>query len=243
MQCHISLRKKKKKHFAVLNIRKALSFSSFWNPLKTFLKQIDKVEWIFKPKGFILAAEMSDSLEKLSVTEGSVIRETTATQEPKGTVSVPPPYSAPDQDNQLELRSSLDCWACAVLISAQNFLIGIFNILIIGVIFGLILLPAIIMVVFGFLCHSKVLNAEAHYCVEMMNDKGSTALITVGFILLIPLMVLGLAAYCRVARRLELGLCFIPYSKAVYKNLPASHYNSLGFCCEHAGNAAAKVWV
>lgn len=201
------------------------------------------MEWIFKPKRFVFTAKMSDSLEKLSVTEGSVVREPAPNLEPKSTLSVPPPYSAPDQDNQLELRTSLDCWACAVLISAQNLLIGIFNILIIGLIFGLILLPAIIMVVFGFLCHSKVQNAEAHYCMEMLNDKGSTALITVGFILLIPLMVLALAAYCRAARRLELGLCFIPYSKAVYKNLPASHYNSLGFCCERAGNAAAKVWV
>lgn len=65
----------------------------------------------------------------------------------------PPPYGG---EGALELRGSLDCWACAVLVTVQNLLVGGLNILFVGVIFGLILLPAGVLLGFGFLCHSKV---------------------------------------------------------------------------------------
>uniref|UniRef100_UPI003AACCC45 uncharacterized protein n=1 Tax=Centroberyx gerrardi TaxID=166262 RepID=UPI003AACCC45 len=57
-----------------------------------------------------------------------------------------------------------------------------------------------------------------------------------------------MAAYCRLTRNLQLGLCFIPYSRAVYKNLPATQHRGLGTgCCggrEGAeGSGKGKVWV
>lgn len=77
--------------------------------------------------------------------------------DPKGTPGVsslpPPPYAG---EGALELRGSLDCWACAVLVTIQNLLVGLLNLLLVGVIFGAILLPAGILLGFGFLCHSKV---------------------------------------------------------------------------------------
>ncbi|XP_072447391.1 transmembrane protein 88-like [Chiloscyllium punctatum] len=143
----------------------------------------------------------------------------------------------------LELRSGLDCWACAVLLTAHNILVTLLNVLLIVTVFGSILLPASIMVTIGLLCHSQVLNSQASHCKQFLNDNSSTALMVVGFVLVTPLAVLALAAYCRLARRLELGLCFIPYSKAVYRNLPASRYRWTGGCCLRTGETSGKVWV
>ncbi|XP_018598084.1 transmembrane protein 88b [Scleropages formosus] len=166
-------------------------------------------------------------------------------------VVVPPPYSAADGrgDAPLELRGALDCWACSVLVTAQNLVIATINAGLAGLVFGLILTPAIVMVVFGFLCHSTVRpHGSAQYCSELLSDGGCVALLVVGFLLVTPLLVLALAAYCRLARHLQLGLCFIPYSRAVYKNLPASQHRGLtGGCCGHQGASGnrgkAKVWV
>lgn len=70
---------------------------------------------------------------------------------------VPPPYSAAGAGGgPLELRGSLDCWACSVLVTAQNLVIAAINACLAGLVFGLILTPAIVMVVFGFICHSTV---------------------------------------------------------------------------------------
>ncbi|XP_072315128.1 transmembrane protein 88b [Eucyclogobius newberryi] len=164
-------------------------------------------------------------------------------------VVVPPPYSAADSggsEGLLELRDSLDCWACSVLVTAQNLLIAAINACLASLVFGSILTPAVVMVVFGFLCHSTVRPlGSAPYCSELLTDGGCVALLVVGFLLMTPLLVLALAAYCRLARHLQLGLCFIPYSRAVYKNLPAAHH-SLGPCCgDRPGPHAtkAKVWV
>lgn len=86
------------------------------------------------------------------------------------------------------------------------------------------------------------------YCSDLLTDGGCVALLVVGFLLVTPLLVLALAAYCRLARHLQLGLCFIPYSRAVYKNMPATQHRGLGTgCCGGRdgvdGSGKAKVWV
>ncbi|XP_017326950.1 transmembrane protein 88 b [Ictalurus punctatus] len=166
-------------------------------------------------------------------------------------VVVPPPYSAPiagGGEVPLELRGSLDCWACSVLITAQNLVIATINLCLVALVFGLILTPVIVMVVFGFLCHSTVHpGGTSPYCSDLLSDGGCVALLIVGFLLVTPLLVLALAAYCRLARHLQLSLCFIPYSRAVYKNLPATYHHGLGRrCCgQDAGQdrKKGKVWV
>ncbi|KTG39932.1 hypothetical protein cypCar_00018640 [Cyprinus carpio] len=166
-------------------------------------------------------------------------------------VVVPPPYSAAEAgrgEAPLELRGSLDCWACSVLVTAQNLVIAAINACLAGLVFGLILTPAIVMVVFGFICHSTVRpHGSSPYCSDLLTDGGCVALLVVGFLLVTPLLVLALAAYCRLARHLQLGLCFIPYSRAVYKNLPATQHRGLtGGCCgQRSGKreGKGKVWV
>lgn len=87
------------------------------------------------------------------------------------------------------------------------------------------------------------------YCSDLLDDVGCVALLVVGFLLLTPLLVLALAAFCRLARHLQLGMCFIPYSRAVYKNLPASHRRGGGGagCCGQQGGSEREgkgsVWV
>lgn len=76
-------------------------------------------------------------------------------------VVVPPPYSAAESGGgagaaPLELRGSLDCWACSVLVTAQNLVIAAINACLASLVFGSILTPAVVMVTFGFLCHSTV---------------------------------------------------------------------------------------
>ncbi|CAL8241499.1 unnamed protein product [Merluccius merluccius] len=170
---------------------------------------------------------------------------------PPPRVVVPPPYSAAEgggdgSESPLELRGSLDCWACSVLVTAQNLVIATLNACLAGVVFGTILTPATAMVVFGFLCHSTVRpHGTSRYCSDLLTDGGCVALLVVGFLLVTPLLVLALAAYCRLARHLQLGLCFIPYSRAVYKNLPATQHRGLGTgCCGGSDTGGkGKVWV
>ncbi|KAM9827803.1 transmembrane protein 88b [Neosynchiropus ocellatus] len=173
-----------------------------------------------------------------------------AGRETPSRVVVPPPYCAADSGGSEappELRGSLDCWACSVLVTAQNLVIAAINACLAALVFGTILTPATAMVVFGFLCHSTVRpHGTTPYCSDLLNDGGCVALLVVGFLLVTPLLVLALAAYCRLARHLQLGLCFIPYSRAVYKNLPASHHRGLGggCCCgRDEGDGKGKVWV
>ncbi|KAM9847289.1 transmembrane protein 88-like isoform 1-T2 [Aulostomus maculatus] len=166
---------------------------------------------------------------------------------------VPPPYSlggndAPD--TSLELRGFLDCWACSVLVTAQNMVVALINGLLAIIMFAIILTPALVMILFGFLCHSTVQpHGTSVYCSDVMDDAGCVALLVVGFLLLTPLLVLALAAFCRLARHLQLGMCFVPYSRAVYKNLPATHRRGPGTtgCCGQPEASERKgkgsVWV
>nr|XP_043898985.1 transmembrane protein 88a [Solea senegalensis] len=169
-------------------------------------------------------------------------------------VVVPPPYSLGSSeaaDTPLELRGSLDCWACSVLVTAQNLVIALINGVLATVVFGIILTPALSMIIFGFLCHSTVQpHGTSVFCSDVLDDTGCVALLVVGFLLLTPLLVLALAAFCRLARHLQLGMCFIPYSRAVYKNLPASRNqrpDAAGGCCGQQGSSEREgkgsIWV
>lgn len=97
------------------------------------------------------------------------------------------------------------------------------------------------------LCFQVRPQRSTPYCSDLLNDGGCVALLVVGFLLVTPLLVLALAAYCRLARHLQLGLCFIPYSRAVYKNLPATQHRGLaGGCCGRQSGKRerkGKVWV
>ncbi|XP_001517691.3 transmembrane protein 88 [Ornithorhynchus anatinus] len=167
----------------------------------------------------------------------------------------PPPYSqdgrgAGGAPEAREAREPLDCWACAVLVTAQNLLVGLFNLLLLLTVLAAVLLPALIMLGFGFLCHSQFLHAQVPPCTKHLRDPSFTALLVVGFILLVPLLVLALAGYRRLCRRLRLADCLVPYSHAVYRGLPSPRPRPLRPAALVPGPratldapSAGKVWV
>ncbi|KAM8999521.1 transmembrane protein 88 [Sarcophilus harrisii] len=154
----------------------------------------------------------------------------------------PPPYSG---GGDFEPRDPLDCWACAVLVTAQNLLVATFNLLLLGVVLGTILLPALLMLGFGFLCHSKFLHSQALPCTAHFQDPGFTVLLVVGFLLLVPLLILALAGYRRLYCRLRLADCLVPYSRAIYQNGGLSHSATLRAPrgSQSLPTATSKVWV
>ncbi|XP_044857453.1 transmembrane protein 88 [Mauremys mutica] len=169
----------------------------------------------------------------------------------RGSPVPPPPYGAggPElalgPEPELELRGALDCLACAVLLSAHNLLAAALCALLCALVCAAALLPAGTALGLGFLCHSKFLHARVAPCEAHLHDAGATALLVLGFTLLLPLLVLGLAAFVRLARRLQLGYCLLPYSLAVYRHLPAGRYHQAAWCCPRARPPPAgdKVWV
>nr|XP_002747990.2 transmembrane protein 88 [Callithrix jacchus] len=143
-----------------------------------------------------------------------------------------------------EPRDPLDCWACAVLVTAQNLLVAAFNLLLLALVLGTILLPAVTMLGFGFLCHSQFLRSQAPPCTAHLRDPGFTALLVTGFLLLVPLLVLALASYRRLCLRLRLADCLVPYSRALYRrrrtSQPRQTRASPG---SQALPTSGKVWV
>ncbi|ETE56518.1 Transmembrane protein 88, partial [Ophiophagus hannah] len=65
----------------------------------------------------------------------------------------------------------------------------------------------------------KVLHSSAYYCQTILDDNSSSALIILGFVIMSPLIVVSMALYCSLARRLHLFLCFQPCARAVYKGV------------------------
>ncbi|KAM8974530.1 transmembrane protein 88 [Pelodytes ibericus] len=128
--------------------------------------------------------------------------------------ALPPPYTAVSPTP----RDPLDCWACAVLITAHNLLVGSANLLIFIVLCGGALAPCAIMLLYGFLCHPQFRRPKETLCSPLLTPAACTALLVFGVVLLLPLLILGLAAYARLAHSLQLGSCFLPYSRAMYQN-------------------------
>ncbi|XP_008151718.1 transmembrane protein 88 isoform X1 [Eptesicus fuscus] len=143
-----------------------------------------------------------------------------------------------------EPRDPLDCWACAVLVTAQNLLVAAFNLLLLALVLGTILLPAVTMLGFGFLCHSQFLRSQAPPCTAHLRDPGFTALLVTGFLLLVPLLVLALASYRRLCLRLHLADCLVPYSRALYRRRRSPQLRQIRASPgSQAVPTSGKVWV
>ncbi|XP_023796278.1 transmembrane protein 88B [Cyanistes caeruleus] len=143
-----------------------------------------------------------------------------------------------DMDDQLlprEPRSPWCCLAWTLVIGTMNSLVFLLNLLLMFVIFTIVLLPTIVVVYFGFQCHSQVLHSSARYCKSILDDNSSSALIILGFVIMAPLLVVAMAIYCSLARHLQLLVCFQPYSLALYKG---GHW-----CCVRGCNTQLKAWV
>lgn len=67
-----------------------------------------------------------------------------------------PPYDMDDQLLPREPRSPWCCLAWSLVIGTMNSLVFLLNLLLMFVIFTIVLLPTIVVVYFGFQCHSQV---------------------------------------------------------------------------------------
>ncbi|XP_037238196.1 transmembrane protein 88B [Falco rusticolus] len=155
-----------------------------------------------------------------------------------------PPYDMDDQLLPREPRSVWWCLAWTLVVGTMNSLVFFMNLLLMFVIFTIVLLPTIVVVYFGFQCHSQVLHSAARYCKSILDDNSSSALIILGFVIMSPLIVVAMAIYCSLARRLRLCMCFQPYSRAVYKGVKWRWYEEGGLCsCAKGWNTQVKAWV
>ncbi|XP_029804437.1 transmembrane protein 88B [Suricata suricatta] len=93
-----------------------------------------------------------------------------------------------------------------LLLPGQALVGLLLHLLLPATVFLLALLPAAAIVYVGFLCHSRVHPAPRPACRALLSDRGSAALIVLGFLSLPPLLVLASAARSRLARRLRLLL-------------------------------------
>ncbi|KAG9482308.1 hypothetical protein GDO78_011152 [Eleutherodactylus coqui] len=131
-----------------------------------------------------------------------------------------------------------------IFVSGANFLAFLVNSIILAIIFTIVLTPTIVVVYFGFKCHSRVLHSDASYCRTLLDDNSSSALIILGFVMMSPLIVLAMAVYCGLARRLRLFMLFQPYSRALYKGVRWRWYDEGGLCsCVREWNNHVKAWV
>uniref|UniRef100_A0A8C9DWY3 Transmembrane protein 88B n=1 Tax=Phocoena sinus TaxID=42100 RepID=A0A8C9DWY3_PHOSS len=94
-------------------------------------------------------------------------------------------------------------WAGVLLLLGRALAGLVLHLLLPAAVFLLLLLPAATTVYLGFLCHSRVHPAPRPACRALLSDRGSAALIVLGFLSLPPLLVLASAARSRLARRLR----------------------------------------
>ncbi|XP_055471185.1 transmembrane protein 88B [Psammomys obesus] len=90
-----------------------------------------------------------------------------------------------------------------LLLSGQALVGFLVHLLLPGTVFLLVLLPAAAVVYLGFLCHSRVHPAPGPRCRALLSDRGSAALIVLGFLSLPPLLVLAAGARSLLIRRLR----------------------------------------
>ncbi|KAG2466328.1 transmembrane protein 88 [Polypterus senegalus] len=153
-----------------------------------------------------------------------------------------PDYSIDEQCPPLERRSTLSCLLWSTAVATINIFVFIVNFTLLVVVFGLVLLPTIVIIYFGFKCHSRVLHSNASYCQHLLDDNSSSALIILGFVIMSPLIVVAMAIYCGLSRRLRLFLLFQPFKRAKYQGLQwkGIHGAGHGWCCSED---SFKAWV
>lgn len=154
----------------------------------------------------------------------------------------PPDYCVEGPSLPLEHRGPLSCLGWSVLVGLLNAALLLLHVVLMGVVFGVVLLPTIVVVYFGFQCHSRVLHSSAPYCRRLLDDGSSSALIILGFVILSPLLVVAMVIYCGLARRLRLFLLFQPCARARYRGGTWSGFQ-VPCCCCWGGGSSVKAWV
>ncbi|XP_036388298.1 transmembrane protein 88B-like [Megalops cyprinoides] len=129
---------------------------------------------------------------------------------------LPPPPAHSDAGAWGGRRGRGGCLAWAAALALWNVAVAAACVLIMAAVFALVLLPTVLLLYAGFLCHSRVLNSPSPVC-RYLDDNSCSALIILGFVMMSPLVVVAAATFCGLAHRLHLFLLFQPMARARHR--------------------------
>ncbi|CAL8381872.1 unnamed protein product [Boreogadus saida] len=113
-------------------------------------------------------------------------------------------------------RGRLGCLACGAGLVLWNLGLVLLSAVLLATVFSLVLLPALLLLYTGFLCHSRVLDSSAALC-RYLDDNSASALIILGFVMMSPLVVVAAAIFCGLLRRLRVLALLQPVTRAWYQ--------------------------
>ncbi|XP_061642259.1 transmembrane protein 88 isoform X2 [Phyllopteryx taeniolatus] len=129
---------------------------------------------------------------------------------------LPPPVAHSQSSAWGSRRSGSGCVVCGAALVLWNVCVLLAGALLLTLIFSLVLLPAVVLLYVGFLCHSRILDSSSGIC-NYLDDNSCSALIILGFVMMSPLVVVAAAVFCGLLRRFRLLLLIQPISRARYR--------------------------
>ncbi|KAM9813294.1 transmembrane protein 88B [Neosynchiropus ocellatus] len=134
----------------------------------------------------------------------------------EGVKMLPPPVAHSEGSAWGSRRSRLGCVTCGAALILWDLCVVIGSALLLALVFSVVLLPAVLLLYAGFLCHSRVLDAQSAIC-RYLDDNSCSALIILGFVMMSPLVVVAAAIFCGLMRRFRVLLLIQPISRAWYR--------------------------
>nr|XP_020463385.1 transmembrane protein 88B [Monopterus albus] len=133
-----------------------------------------------------------------------------------GVKMLPPPVAHSEGSAWGSRRGRCGCVACGAVLILWNVCIVLLSAVLLAAVFFVVLLPAVLVLYAGFLCHSRVLNAPSAIC-RYLDDNSCSALIILGFVMMSPLVVMAAAVFCGLLQRFHLLLLIQPITRAWYR--------------------------
>ncbi|XP_061584472.1 transmembrane protein 88 [Cololabis saira] len=133
-----------------------------------------------------------------------------------GVKMLPPPVAHSDGSAWGSRRGRCGCVVCGVALMLWNLCMISASALLLAAVFCVVLLPAVLLLYVGFLCHSRVLDAPSAIC-RYLDDNSCSALIILGFVIMSPLVVVAAAVFCGLMRKFRILLFIQPISRARYR--------------------------
>ncbi|XP_031735508.1 transmembrane protein 88B [Anarrhichthys ocellatus] len=129
---------------------------------------------------------------------------------------LPPPVAHSGGSAWGSRRGRFGCLACGAALLLWDLCVILASALLLALVFSVVLLPAMLLLYAGFLCHSRVLDAPSAIC-RYLDDNSCSALIILGFVMMSPLVVVAAAIFCGLLRRFRLLLLIQPITRAWYR--------------------------
>ncbi|KAJ4920887.1 hypothetical protein JOQ06_027710 [Pogonophryne albipinna] len=148
----------------------------------------------------------------------------------EGVKMLPPPVAHSGGSEWGSRRGRVGCLACGAALVLWDIFVVSASALLLAVVFSVVLLPAMLLLYAGFLCHSRFpslssslsfaltrsFDAPSAIC-GYLDDNSCSALIILGFVMMSPLVVVAAAIFCGLVRRFRILLLIQPISRAWYR--------------------------